>query len=127
MGGLIVRVVISALALWVAQLGVNLVIPGGMRLTTELPDVVLVAVIFGVVNALIKPIADALACLPNVLTLGLFTLVVNALMLLLTSYLAGVVGDREWLMFSSFWAALLAGLVVSIVSTVLSMVLGDGD
>jgi len=126
MGGFLIRLVICGLALWVASFIVNLVAPGGMTLTDQVPDIIYVVLIFGVVNALVKPIVSALTCPINFLTLGLFTFVVNALMLMLTSYLAQSVSDSAWLTFDGFWPALLAGIVVSIVSTVLSVIVSEG-
>jgi putative membrane protein len=123
--GLLVRIAINALALWVAGFLVNLLIPGGMRLINTFPAVLWVALIFGVVNALVKPVISLLSCPITLLTLGLFTLVINALCLMLTSWLAGLFGGNEWLSFSGFWAALLAGIFVSITSTVLSMLATD--
>jgi putative membrane protein len=109
----------------VASLLVNAMAPGGMTLTQDMPGLLIVVLIFGVVNALIKPIVSLFSCPITILTLGLFTLVINALMLMLTSYFASLAGNAEWLRFSNFWTALLAGLVVSIVSTVLSFLLSD--
>jgi putative membrane protein len=125
MGNLILRLLVNGLALWVASLLVNAVAAGGMTLTTEMPGLLIVVLIFGVVNALIKPVVSLFSCPITILTLGLFTLVINALMLMLTSYLAGMAGGAEWLRFSSFWTALFAGLIVSIVSTVLSFLVSD--
>jgi putative membrane protein len=130
-GTLIVRLIVNAVALLAAEWLVNLFIPGGMQLTNQLPDLLIVIVIFGVVNALVKPVVSALSCPVNFFTLGLFTLVINALMLLLTAYIASAVGNSEWLNFTGslngFWPALLAGIVISVVSTILSSIAGDGD
>lgn len=86
---------------------------------------ILVALIFGLVNFVVKPLVKLLALPLLVLTLGLFTLVINALMLLLTSWLA----DRFDLSFhvDGFWAALLGGLIVAIVSWVVNLILPDDD
>ncbi|CAL9478599.1 hypothetical protein SUDANB6_02991 [Streptomyces sp. enrichment culture] len=86
---------------------------------------VLVALVFGLVNLLVRPVVKVLTLPLFVLTLGLFTLVVNALMLLLTSWLA----DRLGLGFhvEGFWTAVLGGLIVSIVSWALNVVLPDKD
>lgn len=85
----------------------------------------LVALVFGVVNFLVKPILQVLTFPLFILTLGLFTLVINALMLLLTSWLA----DKLDLSFhvEGFWTAVLGGLIISIVSWALNVVLPDGD
>jgi putative membrane protein len=127
--GLIIRIAINALALWVAAFLVNTLIPNGMVLTTSFPGVLVVALLFGLVNALVKPVVGLLSCPITILTLGLFTFVINALMLMLTGYLAGLVND-EWLRFNGpgegFVAALLAGVIVSIVSMVRSYLVGDG-
>ncbi|MFF5635313.1 phage holin family protein [Streptomyces sp. NPDC012825] len=86
---------------------------------------ILVALVFGLVNALVKPIVRLFTLPLFVLTLGLFTLVVNALMLLLTSWLA----DKLDLSFhvEGFWTAVLGGLIISVVSWALNVVLPDRD
>lgn len=85
---------------------------------------ILVALIFGVVNVVVKPIAKLLSFPVLVLTLGLFALVINALMLLLTSWVA----DKLDVGFhvEGFGTALLGGLIVAIVSWGMEMVLPDG-
>jgi putative membrane protein len=80
----------------------------------------LVAVIFGLVNALIRPLVKLLTCLLNVLTLGLFTLVINAAMLWLSSWIAGQL-DLGFHV-AGFWWALLGALIISVVSFVLNLV-----
>jgi putative membrane protein len=87
--------------------------------------VALMAVIFGLVNALIRPLVRFLTCLINVITLGLFTLVVNALMLWLSGWIAQQlnVGFRV----DGFIAAFLGALLISFVSFVLSLFFRDGD
>ncbi|MFF0435079.1 phage holin family protein [Streptomyces sp. NPDC004327] len=86
---------------------------------------ILVALVFGLVNFLVKPIVKLLTFPLFILTLGLITLVVNALMLLLTSWLA----DKLDLSFhvEGFWTAVLGGLIISVVSWALNVVLPDGD
>lgn len=85
----------------------------------------LVALLFGLVNFLVKPVVKLFSLPLLILTLGLFTLVVNALMLLLTSWLA----DKLDLSFhvEGFWTAVLGGLIISVVSWALNVVLPDGD
>lgn len=126
---LLVRLIILGVALWVAEFLVNLVIPNGMVLTTELPGLLFVAIIFAVVNVLVRPVLSLISCPITILTLGLFTFVINALVLMLTSAVTGWIGSTEWLHFSGpwngFWAALLAGVFISIVSTVLSSLAED--
>lgn len=86
---------------------------------------ILVALVFGLVNFLVKPVVKLLTFPLFILTLGLITLVVNALMLLLTSWLA----DQLDLSFhvEGFWTAVLGGLIISVVSWALNVVLPDGD
>ncbi|CAM5397443.1 MULTISPECIES: phage holin family protein [Streptomyces] len=84
---------------------------------------IVVALIFGLVNFLVKPVVKVLTFPLFVLTLGLITLVVNALMLLLTSWLAGQfeLGFHV----DGFWTAVLGGLIISVVSWALNVALPD--
>lgn len=86
---------------------------------------ILVALVFGLVNFLVKPVVQLLTIPLFILTLGLITLIVNALMLLLTSWLAGVL-DLSFHV-EGFWTAVLGGLIISVVSWALNVVLPDGD
>ncbi|HEY9369863.1 phage holin family protein [Streptomyces sp.] len=85
---------------------------------------ILVALVFGLVNFLVKPVVKLLSLPLFILTLGLFTLVINALMLLLTSWLADLF-DLSFHV-EGFWTAVLGGLIISIVSWALNVVLPDG-
>ncbi|MFC7217119.1 phage holin family protein [Streptomyces polyrhachis] len=89
--------------------------------TDRTVTLIVVALIFGAVNAVVRPVVKLFALPALVLTLGLFTLVINAVMLLLTSWIA----DQADLAFhvDGFVAALLGALVVSVVSWALSLVL----
>lgn len=111
----------TAVAVWL--------IPGITLTADTVQDQVLtllgVAVILGLVNAVVKPLAAALGTCLIVLTFGLFLLVINALMLMLTSWVAGQVGLG--FMVDGFWAALLGSLVISLVSAVAGAVLGLRD
>ena len=82
-------------------------------------------ILFGLVNAIIRPLLKLLTCPLIVLTLGLFTLVINALMLWLASVLAGWLGVGFHV--ADFTSAFFGGLVISVVSFVLSLVLIDDD
>lgn len=115
MTNLLIRLVINAVALWVA----NYLI-AGIQMTNDVVGLLIVAVIFGLINALIKPVIDFFTCPFYIITLGLFTFIVNALMLLLTS---AVSGGR--LVVDDFWSALLGGIVISIVSMLLSIFLSE--
>lgn len=119
--GLLLRLATTALAFWLA----TLVIPG-INLGTEsigetVLTLLLVAVIFGVVNGVLQPIIQFVGCGLYLLTLGLIAIVVNGLLFLLTSWIAGQLA----LPFSvdSFWpAAVLGALFVSVVTWALGMV-----
>ena len=117
---LVLRIVINAVALWLtAQLLPSIEIGG------NLVGLFIVAIIFGIVNALIKPIV-ALFSLPlTVMTLGLFTLVINAAMLLLTSALSRAVGLA--FVVEGFWPAFWGALIVSIVSFVVTLLIREDD
>ncbi|MEE1798596.1 phage holin family protein [Streptomyces sp. JV176] len=110
-----------AVAIWLLQ---NITLTGentGKKALT----LVLVALLFGLVNFLVKPVLKLVTLPLFILTLGLFTLVVNALMLLLTSWLA----DKLSLSFQveGFWTAVLGGLVISVVSWALNVALPDDN
>jgi putative membrane protein len=114
----LIRLLVNAAALWVA----TRVVPGVMFSGGYLPFFG-VALVFGVVNAFIRPVAKVLTFPLIIVTFGIFALVVNGLMLWLTSSLAGAL-DLGFHV-SGFWSAFWGALVVSVVSTVLSMVVRD--
>ncbi len=114
---LLVRILVNALALGAAAYLVPGIHVGGIG------SLLLTALVFGVVNALVRPVLKLLSCPLIIVTLGLFTLVLNALMLRLTAWIGHGLGidfrvDR-------FVPALLGAIVVSIVSTLLSWLLVD--
>ncbi len=121
----VVKTLANAVALGVAVWLIKGITLTGSDTGHKALTLVLVALVFGVVNWLVKPIVKVLSFPLFILTLGLFTLVVNALMLLLTSFLA----TRLHLAFhvSGFWAALVGGLIVSIVAWAMHLVLPDED
>ena len=108
----VVKVLVNAAALWVATRLVH-----GVSYEGGWVPFLGVSVIFGAVNATIRPVAKVLTFPLIILTLGLFALVVNGLMLWLTSSLSAVLGLGFHV--SGFWAAFFGALVVSIVSTLL--------
>jgi len=118
---LLLRWLINGVALYVAaELVPGIHADGGWQVLAAM------AIIFGLVNALIRPILKLLTCPLIMLTLGLFTLVVNALMLMLASWLGGQLGLDFYI--AGFWpAAFLGALVISVVSFVLTMLIGDED
>jgi len=115
---LIIRLLVNAAALWVA----TRIVPGVTYRGDVLPFLG-VALVFGIVNAFIRPVAKLLTLPIIILTLGLFALVVNGLMLWLTSALSGALGLGFHV--SGFWAAFVGALVVSLVSTLLSLIVVD--
>ncbi len=84
------------------------------------------ALIFGLVNAIVKPIVKALGCAIIVLTLGLFLLVINAAMLLLTSWISGQL-DIPFHVADFYPAAFWGAIIISVVSWLLGLILPDGD
>ena len=111
----LIRFIINAIALYVASQLIS-----GIHLVGW-DAILLAAIIFGLVNAFIKPLVSLITCLIQVITMGLFTLVINAGMLYLTAWLA----QRLSLDFSidNFPSAFLGALIVSVVSFILSKTL----
>ena len=114
----LVRLLVNAAALWVA----TRLVPGVSYDGGALP-LLGVALVFGVVNAFLRPVAKILTFPLIIVTLGIFALVINGLMLWLTSSLSSGLGLGFRV--SGFWAAFWGGLVVSVVSTMLSMLVAD--
>lgn len=122
--GLLIRVVINAVALWIT----TLVVPGievtGSTAWRSVLTILAVAVIFGLVNAILKPIIKVVGCVFYILTLGLIALVVNALLFLFVDWLSGQL-DLPFTI-DGFWPAFWGAIVMTIVSWVLSLVIPDG-
>jgi putative membrane protein len=116
----LIRLVVNAAALWVATRFVT-----GVTYTGALLPLIGVALIFGVVNAIIRPILKFFTFPLFILTFGLFTLVLNGMMLSLTSRIAGRMGLGFHV--DGFGAAFMGALVVSVVSTVLGMLVREPD
>jgi putative membrane protein len=116
MRSLVLHWLLNAAALWLAAW----LLPG-LDFQGTVLQLLMVAAVFGIVNSLLRPILTVLTCPLIVVTLGLFTLVINALMLLLTGWLS----VRWDLGFSvtGFWAAFFGGLVVGLASVFLSLLL----
>ncbi|MFF4270585.1 phage holin family protein [Streptomyces sp. NPDC001536] len=125
MKNFVVKTIANAGALAVAVWLLDKITLTGDSTGKKIGTLILVALLFGIVNFLVKPVVTLFSLPLLILTLGLFTLVVNALMLLLTSWLA----DKLDLSFhvDGFWTAVLGGLIISIVSWALNVVLPDGD
>lgn len=123
MKSFVVKTLINAVAIWIAAWLVDGIALSGGSTGHKILTAVLVALVFGVVNWLIKPVVKLLSLPLFILTLGLITFVINALMLWLTSWAS----DQLKLDFhvNGFWSALLGALIISIVSWGLSLVLND--
>jgi putative membrane protein len=117
---ILIRFAISAVALWVAAT----YIPGppGIEFTDDtVTSVLFVALVFGLVNVFIKPIVKLLSLPARILTLGLFSLVINTAMLALTALI------MEQLTIDGFVPAFIGALVISVISAVLGFLVPDDD
>jgi putative membrane protein len=132
MRSFIMRVIINGLALWVA----SWLLPGldisatatteavaktGVNQGTDAAGIVLaylfVGLIFGLVNAFVRPVVSFLSLPITILTLGLFTVVINAAMLYLTSWISGYT-PVHFTIDSFFWTAVLAAIIITVISLV---------
>jgi putative membrane protein len=120
---ILLKVVVTAIALWVATVLVSGIVVTTGTTAKRVGTLLAVAAIVGVINAFLKPIIKMLGCAFYVLTLGLFALVVNALLLELAAWVAG----RLNLPFdvSGFWAAFWGAIIIGVVSWLLDLVIPD--
>jgi putative membrane protein len=118
---ILVKLVITAAAVWVA----TLIVPGihlhSHSTADKITTLIVVALIFGVVNAVLKPIAHAVGCLAYAATLGLISVVVNGLLFWLTSWVAGKL--KLPFHITGFVPAMLGALIVGVIGWVLSLIL----
>ena len=116
----VIRLLVNALALWVA----TQLVPG-VVFTGEWPTLIGVAIVFGLVNAIAKPVTKVVTFPIIILTFGFFLLVINGLMLMLTSAVSG------WFSLgfdvSGFEAAFWGALVVSLVNAAASLIMRESD
>lgn len=128
MKNLVIKTGINAVALWVAAFVVSGIHLGdsGAAWTSKVVTIVLVALVFGLVNAILGPLARFLSFPARVLTLGLFTFVVNAFLLQVTEWISKPLG-LSFAIDEFFWDAVFAAVVITVVSWALSIVLPDGD
>ncbi|WP_436737749.1 phage holin family protein [Streptomyces sp. BBFR102] len=124
MTNFLVKTLANAAALLVAVWLLKDITLTGDSTDNKALTLIVVALIFGLVNFLVKPVVKVLTFPLFVLTLGLITLVINALMLMLTSWLAGQF-DLSFHV-DGFWTAVLGGLIISVVSWALNVALPDG-
>lgn len=119
----LLRTLTTAAALWLATALLDgISVSGGSTIENGL-TLLAVAVIFGVVNAVIKPIVKVLGCLFYLVTLGLIALVVNALLFLLTNWLAGILHLPFHV--DGFWAAFWGAIIVGVASWLINLVVPD--
>lgn len=116
----ILRLLINAIALYLAVL----IVPG-ITLNSGMASLIWLALIFGLINALVRPLLKFLTCLLIALTLGLFTLVINTFLFWLTSAVGQSFGIGLDISDPVWWNAFLGGLIVSIVSVIMTMILKD--
>jgi len=119
----VIRVLITAVAMLVA----TWLLPG-IEVTAgttwhKVATLVVVALIFGVINAVLKPIVKVVGCVFYILTLGLIGLVVNGLLLWLTSWVAGQLNLPFHI--TGFWPAFWGAIIIGVVSWLLSITLGE--
>jgi len=122
--GIVIRLIISALALWISTLVIDGINVSGTA-AEQAGTLLVVAAIFGLVNAVLRPIIKVLGCWAYALTLGLVAVLVNGALLMLTSFIA----DRLDLSFEveKFWpTAILGALLIGLVSWLLNLVVPDG-
>ena len=116
----ILRLLINAIAFYLA-----IEILPGIELMSGLVSIVWLALIFGIVNALFRPLLQFLTCPLIILTLGLFTLVINTFLFWLTSIVGQWVGIALVISEPVWWNAFLGGLIVSVVSVLMTLILKD--
>lgn len=123
---ILIKIAINAVALWVAAWLLPGISFGAGKFGSKFATVVLVALVFGLVNTVVKPIAKLLSFPFIVLTLGLFTFILNAFMLQLTEWISGPLG-LSFTIDHFFWDAVLGALVITVVSMILHWVIPDRD
>ncbi len=122
---LLIRLIISALAT-----GLTVWLVPGIHLTAssngeKILTLLIVAAIFGVVNAVVRPLVTMAGACLVLLTMGLFLFVINALMLMLTAWLAGSLGFGFEV--DGFWWAVLGSIIISLATSLLSGLLEVRD
>lgn len=113
----IIRTIITAVALWVA-----VALLPGISYSGAWWGLLIVALVFGVINALVRPVLVLLSCPLIVLTLGLFIFILNAFLLWLTGQVSGALGVDFRV--TGFFSAVLGGIIVGLVSTALNLLVG---
>lgn len=126
MRSILTKVAVNAVAIWIATLVIPDVTVGDGSLGNRVLSLVIVGALFGLINTFIKPLVKLFTLPLYLLTLGLISFVVNALMLKIVEWLSGKIGIG----FDAgpfFWATLEAAVVVTFVSMILHVTVPDGD
>ena len=123
MKNLIIRLLVNAIALAAASWLVSGITLQGATTSRRVLTLLIVAAIFGIVNAIVKPVVKVLSFPLLILTLGLLTFVINAVMLWLTSWITGKLDVQFHV--DGFWAALFGALIISVVGMIINTVLPD--
>lgn len=121
----LIRTVVTAIGLWLATALVSGIYVSGSSNLQNALTLLAVAVIFGLVNAILKPIIKIFGCLFYILTLGLIALVVNALLFLLVGWLSRLLHLPMHV--DGFWSAFWGAIIVGVVSWAIGLLLGERD
>lgn len=126
---LVLRVLINAAALWIAARFVGATIPAASPNAgaIEYLNLISIAIIFGFLNALVRPILDVLTCPAYLLTLGLFTFVMNMFILWILQGAGNLLLGNGVIDWGGWQNMFIAGIIVTIVSFVLNLVLGTRE
>jgi putative membrane protein len=119
----VLRTLATAVALWVATALLEGITVSGSSTWGNALTLIAVAIIFGLVNAVLKPIIKVLGCLFYVVTLGLIAFVVNALLFLLVSWLADLLNLPFHV--DGFWTALWGAIIVGVASWAINLLIPD--
>jgi len=123
---IVTKVVINAFAVWIATLVIPALSVGNGSIGHRVLSLVVVGALFGLINTFIKPLVKLFTLPFYVLSLGLISFVVNALMLKIVEWLSGKIG----ITFDAgpfFWSTIGAAVVITFVSLILNLLLPDGD
>ena len=129
MRSFVIKVGVNALAIWIATLvvpGLSAASEAGEDTANQILTFLVIGLIFGLVNAIIKPVVRLFSLPLYVLTLGLFAFVVNAFMLQITSWISEAT-PLTFHVDDFFWSAIFGAVVVTFVSMILNLILPDGD
>ncbi|KAA3662836.1 MAG: phage holin family protein [Chloroflexi bacterium] len=120
---LLIRLAVNAIALWAAFQ----IVPGLEHTSETGTSLIIIALIFGLVNALVRPIIILMTCPLIILSLGFFVVIINTIMLSLTIWLAGPEMLNLGLSSTGFWATFFGAIVISFVSSVINLLIKDNN